>query len=134
MNIVAVIQARMGSSRLPGKVLMDVGGKPMLERVYDRVEQSHFVNKIVIASPNQLTDQPIWQLCRDKGWATSFGDEHDVLSRYWTAAQHYRADLIVRITSDCPLIDPALIDTAIEKCIANPKLDYVCNFYPERTF
>ena len=106
MNIVAIIQASMGSSRLPGKVLMDVDGKTMLERVYDRVQLSRHVNKIVVAAPDHLHDEPIWQLCNKKGWATTFRDENDVLGQYWAAATHYRADKVVRITADNPLVDP----------------------------
>lgn len=134
MNIVAIIQARMGSSRLPGKVLMDINGKTMLERVYERVQLSRHVNKIVVAAPDHLRDEPIWQLCKKKGWASTFRDENDVLGRYWAAATHYRADKVVRITADCPLVDPEIIDRVIATSTANATLDYVCNFYPVRTY
>lgn len=134
MNIVAIIQASMGSSRLPGKVLMDVDGKTMLERVYDRVQLSRHVNKIVVAAPDHLHDEPIWQLCNKKGWATTFRDENDVLGQYWAAATHYRADKVVRITADNPLVDPEIIDRVIATSAANTTLDYVCNFYPLRTY
>lgn len=134
MKIVAIIQARMGSSRLPGKVLLDVDGKTMLERVYDRVELSRHVNQIVVAAPDQLTDQPIWNLCKKKGWACSHGSEQDVLSRYWETAKHYQADKIVRITADCPLIDPAIIDRVIATILGNASLDYVSNLHPTRTY
>lgn len=134
MNIVAIIQARMGSTRLPGKVLLDVDGKTMLERVYDRVELSRHVNKIVIAAPDQLTDEPIWKLCKKKGWACSYGSEKDVLSRFWETATHYQADKIVRITADCPLIDPTIVDRVISKSMGSANLDYVSNLHPARTY
>ena len=134
MKTVAIIQARMSSTRLPGKVLLDVDGKTMLERVYERVELSRHVNQIVVAMPDRLTDQPIWKLCRKKGWACSFGNENDVLSRFYNAATHYQADKIVRITADCPLVEPSLIDRVIATSNANANLDYVSNLYPVRTY
>ncbi len=134
MKTVAIIQARMGSNRLPGKVLMDIAGKTMLEHVVNRVSESRLVDQTVIATSNQLANQPIWNLCQRRRWAITMGDEHDVLSRFWNAAQFYQAQQIVRITSDCPLIDPGIIDLAISTLSHNKQLDYVCNFHPNRSF
>ena len=103
MRKVAIIQARLTSTRLPRKVLMDISGGTMLERVIQRTSQSK-VDKVVVAAPHDIPcSVPLF-----------IGDEEDVLKRYYDCANFFDADIIVRITADCPLIDPKIIDYAID--------------------
>lgn len=110
---VAIIQARMGSTRLPGKVLKNLCGKPVLEHVIDRVRQSKKIDDIVVATTDLPQDDIIMELSQKCGVKYFRGDEDDVLSRYYYAAKENRAAHIVRITSDCPLYDPNVGDDVI---------------------
>ncbi len=124
--ILAIVQARMGSSRLPGKTMADVAGHPLLWHVVDRVRQARLLNLVVVATTDKACDEPIVQLCQREGISYFRGSEEDVLDRFYKAAQTHGADSVVRITSDCPLIDPDVID----KVIARFKVgdcDYVSN-------
>ncbi|MXQ54255.1 cytidylyltransferase domain-containing protein [Shimazuella alba] len=134
MKIVAIIQARMGSTRLPGKILKEVLGRPLLEYQIERVRKSRFIHQIVIATTNKESEQPIIDLCNRLSVAYHRGSEQDVLLRYWEAAMRYKATVVVRLTSDCPLIDPKIIDASITKYLSKINLyDYVSNTI-ERTF
>ncbi len=113
-KVIAIIQARMSSSRLPGKVLMDIGGKPMLARVIDRSSRAKWVDQVVVATTTEAEDTPIVSFCRQADIPCYRGSHFDVLDRYYQAAKRFQADVIVRITADCPLIDPQLIDEVIE--------------------
>lgn len=113
MNITAIVQARMGSQRLPQKTLMDVCGKPMLGHVVERLRRSNAVTRIVIATSVNEADLPIVQYARQEGVTCFAGSEDDVLSRFVGAAKSVQTDLIVRITGDCPLIDPNVLDEMI---------------------
>lgn len=115
----AIIQARMGSSRLPGKILKDMSGKPALYRMLERVKQSKYIDEVVIATSVEPWDDPLVEICESWGVKTFRGSNSDVLSRYWGAAQMYPAELYVRLTSDCPVIDPAVIDEIIEFFLNN---------------
>jgi spore coat polysaccharide biosynthesis protein SpsF len=134
MKTVAIIQARFRSSRLPGKVLMDIAGAAMLDRVVHRVSRSNRMDEIVIATPDRLADHPIWDYCEQRRWKFACGDESDVLSRYYHVAVTHRADVVVRITADCPLLDPDLIDQTIDLLHNHPRLDYASNLHPFRRF
>jgi Spore coat polysaccharide biosynthesis protein F, CMP-KDO synthetase homolog len=112
-NILAIIQARMSSSRLPGKVMRDLGGKPMLERVIDRVSRSRYISGLVVASTDDPADDPIADFCAQKGTPLFRGSLYDVLDRFYQCARQYQADVIVRVTADCPMIDPVEIDRVI---------------------
>lgn len=112
-NILAIIQARMSSSRLPGKVMRDLGGKPMLERVIDRVSRSRYISGLVVASTDDSADDPIADFCAQKGTLLFRGSQYDVLDRFYQCARQYQADVIVRVTADCPMIDPMEIDRVI---------------------
>lgn len=112
-RVVAVVQARMGSSRLPGKVMADIEGKPMLQRVLERARAAKRVDQVVIATSTHAQDWPILSLADRLGYRAIAGSEHDVLSRYAEAARASYADVVVRITSDCPLLDPALMGKTI---------------------
>ena len=114
MKIIAIIQARMGSTRLPGKVLADLGGRSMLARVCSRVARAATVDQVVVATPREPQDQPIVDECRRLAVACFRGSEQDVLDRYYHAAEAYRAGAVVRVTADCPLIDPEVIDRVVE--------------------
>ncbi len=113
-NIVAIIQARMASSRLPGKVLRDLAGEPMLARVVERVRQAQMVNAVMVATTTDASDDPVVDLCSQRGYAYSRGSQQDVLDRFYQAARSLKATVVVRITGDCPVVDPALIDETVQ--------------------
>ena len=128
MKVVAIIQARMGSTRLPGKIMKKVLGKPLLEYQIERVKRSRLINQIVIATTTKDQEQPIIDLCTRLSVDYYRGSEDDVLSRYFEAANYYKGEVIVRLTSDCPLLDPDTIDKIITKYLENPnRYDYVSN-------
>jgi len=110
---VAIIQARMGSTRLPGKVLLDIAGRPMLSYVVERTRRAHTIHDVVVATTIETEDDPVAEFCAAQGYACTRGSLHDVLDRYYQAARQNCADLVVRITADCPLIDPSLIDLTV---------------------
>lgn len=128
MKTVIIVQARMTSTRLPGKVLKEVLGKTLLEYQIERLRRVKLADEIVIATTINHTDQPIVDLCRRLHVAVTRGSEHDVLARYYEAAKLHHADVIVRVTSDCPAIDPAVIDQVIAFYRDHPgQYDYVSN-------
>jgi spore coat polysaccharide biosynthesis protein SpsF len=129
-----IVQARMGSSRLPGKVLMNLMGKPMLVHMIERLKHCKKVDKIVIATSNLESDKQIAEVAQGEGVIGFIGDcdENDVLERYIQAANKNEIDVIVRVTADCPLIDPQLIDDLVEKFF-ELDVDYVTNSI-EKTF
>jgi spore coat polysaccharide biosynthesis protein SpsF len=125
---VIVVQARMQSSRLPGKVLLDLEGRPLLQRVLERLRRCAHADEIVLAVPDVPADDPLVDLARrlDVRWYR--GSEHDVLARYAGAAREARADLVVRVTSDCPLIDPGETDAVIQELqTRRASCDYASN-------
>lgn len=126
MNTVAIIQARMGSTRLPGKVMKDLNGATMLERVVSHTRRATSLDSIVVATSTQATDQPVVDLCVRLGVPCSRGSETDVLDRYYQAAKVAGAETVVRITSDCPLIDSSIIDKTVREFEAH-KPDYASN-------
>jgi spore coat polysaccharide biosynthesis protein SpsF len=126
MRVVAIIQARMGSTRLPGKVLKDLAGETVLERVVNRTHRATLVDEVVVATTVKPADEAIVAECERLSVACFRGNEADVLDRYYRAAQKFSADAIVRITSDCPLIDPELIDATV-RAFHEQKADYATN-------
>jgi len=132
--IVALIQARMGSSRFPGKVLEDLVGRPMLWHVVHRVRRATRVDKVVVATTDREVDDPVVHFCEREGVAFFRGDESDVLDRFYQAAKANHADVVVRITADCPLIDGAVIDKVLDR-FQRGDCDYECNIirctYPD---
>jgi spore coat polysaccharide biosynthesis protein SpsF len=132
MNITAIVQARMGSTRLPGKVLMDLGGETVLARVVNRLRRASQNREIVIATSDSSNDDAIVRECDRLRVSCFRGSEHDVLERYWQAAEQFRCDVVVRVTSDCPLIDPDVVDEVTTACITK-QADLACNEFP-RTF
>jgi spore coat polysaccharide biosynthesis protein SpsF len=131
----AIIQARRGSTRLPDKVLMDIAGEPMLACVVQRTMRAKLIRTVVVATTTKQSDDIIVQLCRNRGWPCFRGSENDVLDRYFQVANVYKSDVVVRISSDSPLIDHDLIDKIVRVCLDGlPHLDYVSNNLPPRTF
>ncbi|MFC2144241.1 cytidylyltransferase domain-containing protein [Acidobacteriota bacterium] len=126
MRVVAIIQARMASTRLPGKVLMDIGGRTMLERVILRTRLASLVDEVAVATTTAAGDDRLAAACVALDAPAMRGSEDDVLDRYRHAAALYGADAIVRITSDCPLIDPSLIDDVVASFLAESP-DYASN-------
>ena len=133
MKIVAIVQARMGSTRLPGKVLRDLVGKPMIERVLERVRRADSVDEIIVATSDLRTDDPLAEWLAASHHACFRGSEQDVLARFSGTAAQAGADAIVRITADCPLIDPGVIDGVVAAFRAG-HFDYASNVLPRRTF
>ncbi|PIU55548.1 MAG: acylneuraminate cytidylyltransferase [Deltaproteobacteria bacterium CG07_land_8_20_14_0_80_38_7] len=131
-KIGAIIQARMTSTRLPGKVLMDIEGKPMLWHVVNRLKFSEKLDDIILAIPNTKKNNILEKFAKDNKVKYFRGSEEDVLSRYYKTAKKFKCDLIVRITSDCPLIDPQIVDLVIEKHL-KLNADYTSNTL-KRTF
>jgi spore coat polysaccharide biosynthesis protein SpsF len=131
VTVVAIVQARMTSTRLPGKVLMDLAGAPMLEREIDRIRAAATIDEVVVATTVNATDDPVVDLARARGVRVFRGDEHDVLSRYLGAAAEADADVVVRVTADCPLLDPGVIDRVVRAL--DREADYASNVV-ERTF
>ncbi|WP_137890883.1 glycosyltransferase family protein [Ramlibacter sp. 2FC] len=129
MKTVIVVQARMTSTRLPGKVLLLLAGQPMLMRLIERLRRVKQADAVVVATTTNTTDDPIAALCEQLGVPCHRGSEFDVLSRYADAARLNDADVVVRITSDCPLIDPALVDQLIATYLEGG-CDYVSNMLP----
>jgi spore coat polysaccharide biosynthesis protein SpsF len=128
MRTVIIAQARMTSTRLPGKVLKKVLGKPLLEYQIERLKRVNFADEIVIATTTNSTDLPIIELCDRFSISYFRGSEEDVLARYYSAAKEHDADVVVRVTSDCPLIDPQVIDRVIQFYLDNQsQYDYVSN-------
>ncbi len=135
MKVVVIIQARMDSTRLPGKVLLDLVGEPMLVRDMNRLSRAQTLDEVVVATTVELDDDAIVGLCQERGWPYFRGSEEDVLDRYYHAAKEYQADVVVRITSDCPLIEPEVVDRVVQKFLERqPELDYASNMAPRRTF
>ncbi len=127
-----IVQARHSSTRLPGKVLMEVNGKPLLEHLVARLRRTKSIDEIVIATTVNPDCRPITELAEKCGVTWFAGSEEDVLERYLGAARKVNADNIIRITSDCPLIDPATIDRVVD-CYLSGNADYVSNTI-ERTY
>jgi spore coat polysaccharide biosynthesis protein SpsF len=125
----AIIQARMGSTRLPGKIMLPVLDKPILEHLVDRVKKSSNIDEIIIATSINKNDDIIEIFCKSQKIKCFRGSEKDVLLRYFEAAKKFSIDIIVRLTSDTPLLDPKIIDKVILKYNEN-KYDYVSNFFP----
>ena len=109
MKVAAIIQARYGSSRLPGKILMDLCGKPVLQRVIERVRRSKYVNEVFVVTSIGRENLPVLRLCADLGVRVFAGAEDDVLDRYYQLAKLVKPDYIVRVTADCPCFDWELL-------------------------
>lgn len=128
MNIVAIITARWKSTRLPGKMLADIWGKPLLERVVDCIRQAN-INEVVVATTR--SSKPIISFCREKNIPFHIGSETDILSRLYETSVKFNADVIVRVWGDCPLVDPDLIEDVV-MCLEQGDYEYAHNVgYPK---
>ena len=128
-KVVAIIQGRMSSSRLPGKILADIAGQPMLQRVFIRTSRAATVTETIFATTTDPSDDPVAEYCDFSGIPFTRGNLFDVLDRYYQAARQAKADYVVRITADCPVIDPALIDDVVNTLLEG-EYDFVCNRLP----
>ena len=130
--ITAIIQARMGATRLPGKVLKILNNKSLLEFQLERIKLSERIQEIIVATTNESADDEIASLCNRRGIKVFRGSQNDVLSRYYHCAKENNASTIVRLTADCPLIDPKVIDAVIDLYFSK-KVDYAANTVPPET-
>ncbi|MFZ5589812.1 MAG: aminotransferase class III-fold pyridoxal phosphate-dependent enzyme [Pseudomonadota bacterium] len=126
MKTIAIVQARMGSTRFPGKVMCPIKGVPMIELLLRRLAKAKRIDQIVLATSDDSRDQPLADHVRGLGYEVFRGSENDVLDRYYQAAKSHQPDTVVRITGDCPLIDPDLIDRIIAAREAQG-VDYLSN-------
>lgn len=126
MRTVAIVQARMGSTRLPGKVLLDLHGQSVLSRVVRRLSRAKLITEVAIATTKSPADYATVSEAERLGIPCFRGSEQDVLSRYVNAAEKLNADVVVRITSDCPLIDPEVVDQVVQEFFAT-RVDLSCN-------
>ena len=125
MKFLAAIQARFGSSRLPGKILMDLAGKPVLQRVIERVSKSKYVDEVMVLTSISKQDINTASLVSSLGYRVFTGSENDVLDRYYQAARLLSPEYIIRITADCPVFDANILDRAIEQL--KPESDYMAD-------
>ena len=119
----------MSSSRLPGKVLLDIAGEPMLARVVARTSRAASVEQVLVATTTDASDEPVAAYCHSMGIPYIRGSLQDVLDRYYQAASQTEADVIVRITGDCPVIDPGLVDDCVNALLEG-SYDFTCNRLP----
>jgi spore coat polysaccharide biosynthesis protein SpsF len=126
-KVIAVIQARMGSLRLPGKSLMEIEGKPLLEHIIDRIRYSKTIDEIIIATTTEHEDKAIINLAKKLQLKVYAGKIIDVLDRFYQAINLYGGEVIVRITADDPFKDPKIIDYIVNYYLLHPELDYVSN-------
>lgn len=134
LNKVGIVQARFGSTRLPGKIFKGISGKPMLWHVVNRLSFSKMIDKIIIATTDQSNDNITEEFCINNKIDYYRGSADDVLSRYYETAKQFKADIVIRITSDCPLIDPLIVDKMLNNFLSvDSKCDYMSNVI-DRTF
>jgi len=126
MNTGIIIQARMSSTRLSGKAMKKLGDREILWHVVNRCQQSKLANHVIVATSTDKSDNVIYNFCKNNNIDVYRGDLNDVLGRYYQAAKKFNLDTIVRVTGDCPLIDPDIIDASL-KLFSNSKTDYVSN-------
>jgi len=126
----------MSSSRLPGKILAEIAGQPMLQRVFTRTSRAATVTETIFATTTDPSDDPVAEYCDFSGIPFTRGSLYDVLDRYYQTAKQAKADFVVRVTADCPVIDPALIDDVVNALLEG-EYDFVCNRLPppwQRTY
>src|SRR3989338_4457950 len=131
--ITTISQARSSSTRLPEKMLLLLGRRTILENVVARVQKAKLVGEIIVATSDSEADDRIAQLCEERGIRYFRGSLDDVLDRYYQAAKHFQAENVCRVTADCPLIDPEVIDLVAKKYLAGG-YDYVSNNHPVATY
>jgi spore coat polysaccharide biosynthesis protein SpsF len=131
VKILTLIQARTGSTRLPGKILLPLASEPLLIRMVERVKRSKLCGTVMVATTTDTADNEVESLCHSAAIPCFRGHPSNLLDRHYMAAKEFGADLVLKIPSDCPLIDPAIIDRGIRFFIDHPgKFDYVSNLHP----
>ena len=131
MNVLAILQARMSSSRLPGKVMMEILGEPMISLQIERIKRAKKIDKLILATSNQEEDNKLEEVCKNIGLYCFRGSLDNVLDRYYNAALTFNPIHIVRLTGDCPLIDPKIIDEVIDYHISENS-DFTSNAAPNQ--
>jgi spore coat polysaccharide biosynthesis protein SpsF len=136
LRVAAILQARMGSTRLPGKTLMPLQGKPLLHQILDRILDAKTITQIVVATTTSDRDDVLVDAVKDYNpKITVFrGSEEDVLDRYYQAAKSVQADIVIRLTADDPFKDPEIIDQVVQSLLDDPSLDYCSNILGVQTF
>lgn len=131
MKVVGIVQARMASSRMPGKVLLPVLDKPLIIHEMDRIRRSKLLNELWLATSEDNSDDPLAEAVAQRGYRIYRGSQSDVLDRFYTLARQAKAELIVRLTGDCPLHDPYIVDYVIDSFFkAKPMSHYASNVWP----
>ena len=128
----AIIQARMGSSRLPGKCMLDLNGKPVIQHIVERLKRSKYIDDVIVAMPAGESDLRLYDFCHDNDYNLMVGSEEDVLERVLESAKAFDTDIIVEVTADCPMIDPDLADAVVVN-LADEHVHYSSNVI-KRTF
>ncbi|MGN2369747.1 cytidylyltransferase domain-containing protein [Clostridium cagae] len=117
MKVICIVQARMGSERLPGKVIKPILGKPMILHTLDRLSKSRYIDKLILATSEKEIEEPLVHICKNAGYEVFRGDESNVLKRYKESVDNYMKNdkdvAVVRVTGDCPLVDPVIVDNVI---------------------
>ena len=131
MNVLAILQARMSSNRLPGKVMMEILGEPMISLQIERIKRAKKIDKLILATSNQEEDNKLVEVCKNIGLHCFRGSLDNVLDRYYNAALTFKPIHIVRLTGDCPLIDPKIIDEVIDYHISENS-DFTSNAAPNQ--
>jgi spore coat polysaccharide biosynthesis protein SpsF len=131
-SVIAIIQGRMSSSRLPGKILADIAGQPMLQRVFVRTSRAATVTETIFATTTDPSDDAVAEYCDFRGIPYTRGSLYDVLDRYYQTARQAQADVVVRVTADCPVIDPGLIDDVVKMLLEtrDGRFDFAANRLP----
>ena len=127
MKKAIIIQARMSSSRLPGKVLMDIYGKSMLSRMIEQLSYSKKISEVIVSTSIEKSDDQIYDFCQKEGISCFRGSLTNVLKRFVECANYYNIDLIIRAYADCPLLDPSLIDDMVDIYLNDKDIDYINN-------
>lgn len=129
MRIVGIVQGRMNSSRLPGKILKKIAGVPMLGQVVERARRSKLIDAVAFATTTDPSDDAVERFCRRQGYPVYRGSLLDVLDRFYQAAKMMQADVVVRFTADCPLLDPGLVDETVQAFL-DSGVDFAANRLP----
>jgi spore coat polysaccharide biosynthesis protein SpsF len=131
-KIIAVIQGRMGSTRLPGKVLADIEGKPLIWHIFNRLQKISLISEVVISTTNQSTDKPLIEFAKKENIAYFAGSEDDIIDRIYKTGEKFSCDILVKINADCPLIDIKLIENGINLFLSSKnKPDLITNCVEE---
>lgn len=115
MKVICIVQARMGSERLPGKVIKPISGKPMILYTLERLKGCSYIDEVILATSDKSTEKPLVEIVENAGFNVFRGNETDVLKRYAAACKKYKGDVVLRVTGDCPLIDKTIVDNAVSK-------------------